>query len=75
VSTPEVELRGSSTPSDPPGLIFRDEPTAVETVQFKYSVARADVLCAPLISETLAKFATTERDAHPLLEQNGRWRL
>jgi hypothetical protein len=41
---------------------------AVETVQFKYSIARADVpMRAPDIRKTLAKFATTERDAHQVL--------
>src|SRR4029077_14060596 len=41
---------------------------AVETVQFKYSIARADVpMRAADIRKTLAKFATTERDAHQLL--------
>jgi hypothetical protein len=41
---------------------------AAETVQFKYSIARADVpMRAPDIQKTLAKFATTERDAHKIL--------
>jgi hypothetical protein len=41
---------------------------AVETVQFKYSIARADVpMRAADIRKTLAKFATTERDAHQIL--------
>jgi hypothetical protein len=40
----------------------------VETVQFKYSIARADVpMRAPDIQKTLAKFATTARDAHKVL--------
>jgi hypothetical protein len=41
---------------------------AVETVQFKYSIASADVpMRAADVRKTLAKFATTERDAHRVL--------
>jgi hypothetical protein len=41
---------------------------AVETVQFKYSIARADVpIRAPDIRKTLTKFANAERDAHQVL--------